>query len=172
MIRIFSLFLIALFLTNCSTKHLSPVNVSDYFWMAQQEQKLDDAKKFVKQEDQNNIALQKNIKIKRFELAQVEENGDYAKVATKIYLQGLLSNERKDEIEVDFDTMLDKTEDGWKVNLAETKKVLYIETAKKLGTNLGAGILSKIKEGLGNLKDLQSIFAEMIDSLNKSIGKQ
>ncbi len=55
MIRIISLLFIALFFTNCSTKRLSPVNVSDYFWIAEKNENLEDAKKFVLPEDVDNV---------------------------------------------------------------------------------------------------------------------
>lgn len=171
MIRIISLLFIALFFTNCSTKHLSPVNVSDYFWIAEKNENLDDAKKFVLIEDADNVKLQKNIKIRRFTFGKAEEDENHASVPTKMYLEGILSKKQKDEIEVEFDTKLVKTDDGWKVDLRETKKALYLQTAKKFSTGLGSEIFSKIKEGLGDLKGLQGVFEEMIDGLKKSLEK-
>jgi len=88
-----------------------------------------------------------------------------------MYLEGMLSKKKKDEIEIEFDTKLVKTDTGWKVDLDETKKGLYIETAKKFSTGLGSQIFSKIKEGLGDLKGLQGVFEEMIDGLKKSLEK-
>jgi len=90
MIRIISLLFIALFFTNCSTKRLSSVNVSDYFWIAEKNQDLDDAKKFVLPEDVDNVKLQKNIKIRRFTFAKAEENENHAIVPTTMYLEGIL----------------------------------------------------------------------------------
>jgi len=171
MIRIVSLLFIVLFFTNCSTKHLSPVNVSDYFWIAEKNKNLEDAKKFVLPEDIENVQLQKNIKIRRFTFDKAVENENSAVVPTKMYLEGILSKKQKDEIEVKFDTKLTKTDDGWKVDLRETKKSLYVETAKKFSTGLGSKIFSKIKEGLGDLKGLQGVFEEMIDGLKKSLEK-
>ncbi len=173
MIRIFSLLIITitLFFTACSTKHLSPVNVSDYFWEAQQQHKLEDAKKFVRDSDKKNIAIQKSIKIKRFTFAKVKQDGDEAVVPTTMYLEGIFSKKAKDIVEIHFNTYVEKTDDGWKVNLAETKKALYIETAKKFTQGLGSGIFSQIKEKMGDLKQFQSIFEEMIDGMKKSLGK-
>jgi len=171
MIRIIILGFIALFFVNCSTKNLSPVNVSDYFWVAQKEHKLEDAKKFVRDNDTEKVALQKSIKIKRFTFSDAQENGDKAVVPTQMFLEGMLSTSQKDEIEVDFDTVLEKKEDGWKVNVTETKQGLYIETAKKFGAGLGSGLFSKLKEGLGGLKGLQGVFEEMINGLKKSLEK-
>ena len=171
MIRIISLLFIALFFTNCSTKRLSSVNVSDYFWIAEKNQDLDDAKKFVLPEDVDNVKLQKNIKIRRFTFAKAEENENHAIVPTTMHLEGILSKKKKDEIEIEFDTKLVKTDTGWKVDFYETKKGLYIETAKKFSTGLGSQIFSKIKEGLGDLKGLQGGFEEMIDGLKKSLEK-
>ncbi len=171
MIKFISLLFIALLFTNCSTKNLSPVNVTDYFWTAQQEKKLDDAKKFVRERDSKNVALQKSIKIKRFTFQDAKIDGDEATVPTTMYLEGMFSKKRKDEVQVDFDTYLQKTDDGWKVNLTETKKALYIEVAKRFTKGLGAGILSEIQNKMGDLKQFQSIFEEMIQGMKKSLGK-
>jgi hypothetical protein len=171
MIKIISLLFIALFFTNCSTKNLSPTNVSDYFWEAQQETKLDDAKKFVREKDKKNIALQRNIKIKRFTFSEAVEGKESAKVPTKMYLQSILSKDEKDEIEVDFDTVLEKTKEGWKVNLVKTKEALYLETAKKFSKGLGAEILQKLQEKMGDFKKFQGILEEMVDGMKKSLKK-
>jgi hypothetical protein len=171
MIKMVLLTLLTLFLTNCSTKHLSPVNVSDYFWAAQQDKKLEDAKKFVREDDKKNVALQKSIHIKRFSFADAKIDGHEAVVPTTMYLEGVFSKKKKDEVEILFNTYVEETKDGWKVNVAETKKALYIETAKKFTQGLGAGIFSEIKEKMGDFKEFQSIFEEMIHSMKKSLGK-
>ncbi len=165
MIRIISLLFIALFFTNCSTKRLSPLNVTDYFWVAEQNQDLDDAKKFVVPEDVDNVQLQKHIKIRRFTFGKVQEYEKQAIVPTTMYLEGLLSKKEKDQIKIEFDTKLTKIDTGWKVDLRETKKTLYIETAKKFSTGLGSQIFSKIK-------GLQGIFEEMIGGLKKALEKE
>ena len=172
MIRAITLLFIALFFTNCSTKHLSPVNVSDYFWAAQQEKKLDDAKKFVRENDKKHIALQKAIHIKRFSFKDAKIDGDEATVPTTMYLEGMFSKKQKDQVQIDFDTYVEKTDDGWKVNLAETKKALYIEIAKKFSKGLGAGIFSEIQKKIGDFKAFQSIFEEMVNGMKKSLEKQ
>ncbi len=165
MIKIISLLFIALFFTNCSTKRLSPLNVTDYFWVAEKNQDLEDAKKFVIPEDVDNVKLQKHIKIRRFRFGEVQEHENQAIVPTTMYLEGILSKKEKDQIEIEFNTQLTKTDSGWKVDLRETKKSLYIETAKKFSTGLGSQIFSKIK-------GLQGIFKEMVDGLKKALEKE
>jgi len=169
MIKLLSLLFIALFFTNCSTKNLSPTNVSDYFWEAQQDAKLDDAKKFVREKDKKNVALQSNIKIRKFTFLDAKVEGDVATVPTKMYLQSIISRDKKDQIKVDFDTQLEKTKDGWKVNLAKTKEALYLETAKKFSKGLGAEILQKLQEKMGDFKKFQGILEEMVDGMKKSL---
>ena len=171
MIKIISLLFIALFFTNCSTKKLSPANVTNYFWSAQQEAELEDAKKFVRQKDQKYIALQKNIKIKRFTFKDVIQDGDTATVPTKLYLEGIFSKAQKDQVEIDFDTRLEKTDDGWKVNLTETKKALYLETTKKFSKGIGANILKIVQDRMGDFRDIQGIMEEMVDSMKKTLEK-
>ena len=171
MIKLLFLVFIAFFFTNCSTKNLSPLNVSDYFWSAQQSQKLDDAKKFVREVDKKNIALQKGIKIKSAKFEKAIVDGDTATVPTKLTIEGILSKAKKDEVLLSFDTKLDNTKEGWKVNLAETKKLLYIETAKTLSKGLGDEILKQLQERMGDFKQFQSIFEEMLSGMKKSLQK-
>ncbi len=140
------------------------MNVSDYFWVAEKNQDLEDAKKFVVLEDIDNVKLQEHIKIRRFTFGKAEENENQAMVPTTMYLEGLLSTDKKDQIEINFDTKLTKTDAGWKVDLRETKKALYFETAKKFSTGLGSKIFSKIK-------GLRGIFEEMIDGLKNALEK-
>ena len=164
-IKIIILLCVALFFTNCSTKRLSPLNVTDYFWIAEKNQDLNDAKKFVVPEDVDSVQLQKNIKIRRFTFGKVEKYENQAIVPTTMYLEGILSKKEKDQIKLEFDTKLIKRDDGWKVDLRETKKALYIETAKKFSTGLGSQIFSKIK-------GLQGIFEEIVDGLKKALEKE
>ena len=163
--QILSLLIIVLIFANCSTKRLSPLNVTDYFWVAEQNQDLEDAKKFVVPEDVDNVKLQKHIKIRRFTFDKVQEQDNQAIVPTTMYLEGILSKKEKDQIKVEFDTQLTRTDTGWKVDLRETKKALYIETAKKFSTGLGSQIFSK-------LKGLQGVFKEIVDGLKKTLEKQ
>ena len=171
-IKIISLLFIALFFTNCSTKKLSPSNVTDYFWVAQQESKLEDAKKFVRDDDKQNVALQKFITIKYFTFSDAIVDGDTATVPTRMYLESILSKKEKDQVMVNFNTALEKTEDGWKVNLVETKKNLYIETAKMFYSGFGVGLFNKMQESLGDLQGLQDIFKEMVEGMKKSLEKK
>jgi len=55
--------------------------------------------------------------------------------------------------------------------LVETKKGLYLETAKEFGTGLGLGIFGKLKESLGDLNGLQGILEEITNGLKKSFEK-
>ena len=171
MIKQLFLLALTLFLANCASKSLSPATVTDYFWTAQKEQKLDDAKKFVRENDKKNITLKKTIKVKRYTFSDAVIDKDTAIVPTKIYLDGFLSTDKKDQIEIAFNTNLDKTDDGWKVNLAETKKALYIEAAKKFSKSIGSGILGEFKKRVGDFKELQGIFKELVEDMSKSLKK-
>ncbi len=169
MIKIVSLFFMALLLNNCSSKNLSPTNVSDYFWSAQKEKHLDDAKKFVRPQDQKNIALQKSIKIKRFTFEKASVQKDSALVPTKMFLQSFLAKDSDRDVEIDFDTTLEKTDDGWKVNLSKTKEALYIETAKKFSKGVGIGILGKLQDKMQDFQKFQGVLHEIAESMKKSL---
>jgi len=166
------LILLALSLTNCASKKHSPANVTDSFWAAQKAQKTQQAKKFVRDEDQDNATLQKAIKVKRYTHEKAEIDGDVATVPTTIYLEGLLSKAQKDEIKIDFNTSLEKSKkEGWKVNMKETKNALYFETAKKMTSGLSKGLLGEFKKRMGDFKEFKGIFEEIIKEMQGSVKK-
>jgi hypothetical protein len=165
--------ILSIFFVGCSTKNLSPVSVSDYFWSAQKDKNYTDIRRFVREKDQDDLKLQSSIKIKRFEVEaeSISESGKMARVPTKIYLEGFFTNDDKDDVELNFDTVLVKESDGWKVNLKETRRVLYLESIKKFGSGIGSGVYGKIKEQLGNLQEFQNIFKDVLKNMAQSIKK-
>ncbi len=165
------LFLIVLFLFGCSTKSLSPSRVSDYFWSAQQSRDYNDVKKFVRSSDIDQIKLQQSIEIKHFSIDQPEisKSKKLAKVPTKLYIAGFFKNDPSSEIEIDFDTILSREGDSWKVNMRETKKILYMEVAKKFSANMTKGLSQKIREELGNLDEFKEIFKEILKNMAESV---
>jgi hypothetical protein len=164
---------LSIFFIGCSTKNLSPVSTSDYFWSAQKDKNYSDVKKFVRKRDKEDLKLQNSIKIKRFELGSenVSESGKMARVPTKIYLEGFFTNDDKAEVEVEFDTTLVKESDGWKVDLKESRRALYLESIKKFGSGIGSGVFGKIKDQLENLEEFQNIFKDVLKNMAKSVKK-
>jgi len=106
-----------------------------------------------------------------FTFGEVVEEKNIATIPTKMYLQSIISKDEKDQIEVDFNTALEKTKDGWKVNLVKTKEALYLETAKKFSKGLGAEILQKLQDKMGDFKKFQEVLIEMMDGMKKSLKK-
>jgi hypothetical protein len=171
--KIYLILILSIFFIGCSTKNLTPVNTSDYFWEAQKEKNYSDVRKFVKKSDKEDLKLQGSIKIKRFSLGEesISESGKMARVPTKMYLEGFFTNDDKDDVELNFDTVLAKESDGWKVNLKETRKILYLETIKKFGSGVGSGIFGKIKERLGDLEEFQNAFKDVLKNMAESVKK-
>ena len=171
--KIYLILILSIFFIGCSTKNLSPVNTSDYFWSAQKDKNYSDVRKFVKKSDKDDVKLQGSIKIKRFELGSesISESGKMARVPTKMYLKGFFTNDDKDDVELNFDTVLVKESDSWKVNLKETRRVLYLESMKKFGSGIGSGVFGKIKEQLGNLEEFQNIFKDVLKNMAESVKK-
>ncbi len=168
--KILNILLIAWLFVGCSTKHLSPANVSDYFWGAQQKRDYPDAKKFVRQSDRSDVKLQRSIQIKRYRIGKAEiKSADLAYVPTTLYLSGFFKNDPSSIVEVDFDTVLNKNQDGWKVNMKETRKILYIETIKRFGSSMGRSLTNEFKKGLGDLHEFQNIFKDILKNFADSI---
>ncbi len=168
--KILNILLIAWLFVGCSTKHLSPANVSDYFWGAQQKRDYSDVKKFVRQRDRSDVKLQRSIHIKRYRIGKAEKkSADLAYVPTTLYLSGFFKNDPSSEVEVDFDTVLNKDKEGWKVNMKETRKILYIETIKRFGSSMGRDLSDEIRKGLGDLYEFQNIFKDVLKNLADSV---
>jgi len=157
----------------CSTKNLSPANVSDYFWLAQKKRDYSDVKKFVRKRDQNDLKLQKSIKIRDFKVdkAILNDTKTAAKVPTKLYLQGFFQNDPNDVVEVDFDTILKKEDGSWRVDLKETRSILYMATIKKFGSKIGTTIFTELKDKIGVAQELQKTMMDILKNFANSIKK-
>lgn len=125
-------FLIFVFF-GCSSKNVSPATISKDFWKAQKDNEIEKAKQLTVKESTSKTTLYKKIKIKAVDLKEVKEDGKRATIETKLYLKG-----DKDIDEVLFLTVLDKTDKGWRVNMNETKKNLYVEIGKQVTGDFGS----------------------------------
>ncbi len=130
-------FLLLIFLTfaffGCSSKNISPQTISKDFWKAQKDNEIEKAKKLTVKESTSKTTLYKKIKIKAVDLEKVKKDEKKATIKTKLYLKG-----DKDIDEVIFLTVLDKTDKGWRVNMSETKKNLYVEIGKQVTGDFGS----------------------------------
>jgi hypothetical protein len=165
-----TIFLIILSFTACSTKKLNPSNVSDYFWSAQKVKNYQDAKKFVRSSDGDDVKLQHAIKIKRYTLGSAKiKSKTLAYVPTTLYLEGFFKNDPGSELRVDFDTVLNRTDDGWKVNMKETRRALYIKAMQAFGRGLGRGLAEKLKGSLQEADEFKNIFKDILKNMADSV---
>jgi hypothetical protein len=162
MLKILSTLLLAFLFIGCSSKNMSPAAVTSEFWTAQQQNRIEAAKKLTVKEDEKKTQLYKKIKIKTATFGKTVENGNVATVPTKLYLKG-----DKNISEVDFDTKLDKTDKGWRVNMTSTKRNLYIAISKQVAGNLG----NIFNESLGGVDNIKKIFGEFIKNFKDVIEK-
>ncbi len=149
-------FLLLIFLTfsffGCSSKNVSPQTISKDFWKAQKQNNIEDAKKLTVKESTSKTSLYKKIKIKAVDFGEVKEDSKNASILTKLYLKG-----DKDIDEVQFLTVLDKTDKGWRVNMSSTKRNLYLEIGKQVTGDFGS-LFENFKDVFENLiKDFQDI---------------
>ena len=159
-------YLIPLFLSflmfGCSSKNMSVSTVTQEFWTAQQQDRLDAAKKLTVKEDAKKTKLYEKIKIKTATFGEAKEDGDSAKVPTKLYLKG-----DKDISEVDFTTSLDKTDKGWRINMDSTKRSLYLAVSKQIADSMS----NVLKEGFDGVENIKKIFGEFIGNFKDIVEK-
>ena len=146
----------------CSSKNMSVSAVTQEFWTAQKQDRIEEAKKLTVKEDAKKTKLYEKIKIKTATFGDVKEDGDKATVPTKLYLKG-----DKDISEVDFETALNKTDKGWRVNMNGTKRSLYLAISKQVAGNMG----NILKEGMGGIENIKDIFGDFIEKFKDIVEK-
>jgi hypothetical protein len=152
MARFLLLTFLAFVFFGCSSKNISPATISKDFWKAQKQNDIEYAKKLTVKESTSKTTLYKKIKIKAVDFSEVKEDENRATIATKLYLKG-----DKDIDEVEFLTVLDKTDKGWRVNMSSTKRNLYLEIGKQVTGDFGS-MFENFKDVFENLiKDFQDI---------------
>ena len=165
-----TILLIILSFTACSTKKLNPSNVSDYFWSAQKVRDYKDAKKFVRPSDGDDVKIQSAIKIKNYSLGSAKIKSEtLAYVPTTLYLEGFFKNDSSSDVRVDFDTILNRTDKGWRVNMKETRRALYIKAMQAFGRGLGRGLADKLKGSLQEADEFKDIFKDILKNMADSV---
>jgi len=153
---------LAFMVVGCSQKSISVSTVTHEFWTAQQQNQLEKARSLTVKEDAKKTKLYEKIKIKTATFGDVKEDGDSAKVPTKLYLKG-----DKDISELDFETALTKTDKGWRVNMDSTKRSLYIAVSKEVAGNMS----NVLKESFGGVENIKNIFGEFIENFKDIVEK-
>ena len=162
MTKYLTLLFLSFLMFGCSSKNMSVSTVTQEFWTAQQQDRLDAAKKLTVKEDAKKTKLYEKIKIKTATFGEAKEDGDSAKVPTKLYLKG-----DKDISEVDFTTNLDKTDKGWRINMDSTKRSLYLAVSKQIAGNMS----NVLKEGFDGVENIKKIFGEFIGNFKDIVEK-
>lgn len=160
MTKYITLLFLSFLMFGCSSKNMSVSTVTQEFWTAQQQNRLDTAKSLTVKEDAKKTKLYKKIQIKTATFGEAKEDGNSATVPTKLYLKG-----DKDIGEVDFTTTLNKTDRGWRVNMDSTKQSLYLAISKQVAGNLG----NIFKDDLDGVDNIKTIFGEFIKNFKDVI---
>ncbi len=162
MVKYLILIFLSFMVIGCSSKNMSVSSVTQEFWTAQQQERISVAKKLTVKEDEKKTKLYEKIKIKTAIFEEPKEDGDSAIVPTKLYLKG------DDDIkEVEFDTALTKTDNGWRVNMDTTKRNLYLALSKQIAENMS----SVLKKGLGGVENIKKIFGDFINEFKDVVEK-
>ena len=160
--KILTLVALTFLVSGCSSKNASISTVTHDFWTAQQQNRIEAAKSLTVKEDAKKTKLYEKIKIKTATFGDAKEDGDSATVPTRLYLKG-----DKDINEVNFDTSLDKTDKGWRVNMDGTKRSLYVAISKQVAGNMG----KVFQEGLGGIENIKNVFGEFMEKFKDAIEK-
>ncbi len=145
-------------MVGCSMKNMSPVDVADAFWEAQSTNNLQNAQKLVMPDQEQNVRIDKRIKIVGYRVDQpnITENG--AVVPTLLRVDNPVNSSGKKSLYIPFNTYLVESGDGWKVDVDRTKRSLYLESTKLYSKELSTKILEKFR-------GFKEIFREIIDGL-------
>ncbi len=161
---LFFVLFVAFLFAGCSSKSLAPGSVADEFWSAYRDGRMDVAKSYTLSEDPKKLKLIKKIEIVRYRFGEIKKEGDIADVETTMYLKSRLFN-TTEQVRVDFDTRVVRDPDrGWRVDMAETKRRLYPQLARKFGAAFGKDIMTIFKEGIGNFG---KILEQLLQGLQK-----
>ena len=160
MTKYLTLLLLSFMMFGCSSKSMSVSTVTQEFWRAQQQDRIDAAKQLTVKEDIKKTTLYKKIRIKSADFGKAKEDGNSVTVPTKLYLK-----DDKNIGAVDFTTKLNKTDHGWRVNMTDTKRSLYIAISKQVAGNFG----NIFKDSLGEVDSIKTIFGEFIKNFKDVI---
>ncbi|MCH9813902.1 MAG: hypothetical protein K0U47_08175 [Epsilonproteobacteria bacterium] len=160
MVKTVSLLLLVFLMGACSSKSLSPAMVSQEFWEAQRDNKIETAQKLTVKEDTQKTTLYKKIQIKTAKFGEAIEKENRATVPTTLYLK---NDSHIDKVE--FPTTLSNTDKGWRINMDKTKKDLYFAISKQVVGNFG----TIVKEGLGDVEKVKNLFGEFIETFKETI---
>ncbi len=164
-IIISSLIFSSVFIGCATKKAITPKEITKSFWQAEKKENFKTAQKFSFGADEEDVKLHKTIQIKDFKIGNFTQEGDKAEVKTTLFLQNPITETIKDQLKVDFNTTLLKDKKEWKVDIDETKRSLYAESAKQFSVD----IFSTIKDKLGNLEILKNAFEKVIKEVAKDI---
>jgi hypothetical protein len=168
MSKYFLFFAALILFVGCAAKQKDPTGVTYDFWMAQKEHDLKKASALSLKNDPDDVKIHSKIDIDRIAYGEPKIHGEEADVPTTLYLKDFTPGSDA-EAKVPFDTKLRKTENGWKVDTFETKKALYLAAGKAYAQNLPTAFAQSIKNFLGDRKEIEGVFKELLQGIKKAI---
>ncbi len=157
-----------LLFAGCASKTDQPSGVAYDFWLAEKAQEPNKAAKLTLKEDMEAAKLHTKIKIADVKFDDPIIKGDEATVPTTLVLKDF-SPLSHDKATVSFETKMQKSDKGWRVNMFETKKALYLAVGKSYAQTLGKDFANTVQQALGDSGEIQSIFKQLIQGIQKAI---
>lgn len=160
------LMLLALLLTTACTPAPNPVQQAQGFWNALAAERVDEARAFVVEGDAKRQLRQLEdlaglgAAVERLE---VPAEAEAALLPTRI--EG--SRSSGDAAVLEAATVLRRTDDGWRVDLEETRRAYRRASADAAGQRL-ADALGRLEEGLGRSADE---FGASLEALGRELGE-
>ena len=155
-------------LGGCASKTDKPSGVAYDFWLAEKANEPAKAAKLTLKEDTDATRLHDKIKIADLKFDDPDIAGDEASIPTTLILRDF-SPISHDQAAVSFETKMQKSEKGWRVDMPETKKAFYLAIGKSYAQTLGKDFTNTVKQALGDGKQIQSIFKQLIQGIQKAV---
>ena len=171
MLHMITTLLLVLFITGCAHKSTDPGGVAYDFWLAEKKSDIDHAAELTLKKDTERVKLHPKIKISDIEFGDPKIEGDLAEVPTTLTLAAF-SPMGDEKAKVDFETKMRKTEEGWRVDMFETKKAFYLAVGKTYARTLGQELASSIQNALGDTEQIKGIFGQLVKGLQKALDAQ
>ncbi len=160
-----------LILAGCATKKNEPSGIAYDFWLAQKAHNPQKAAKLTIKEDPQRAKLHQKIKIADVTFQDPKISGNKADIPTTLILKEF-SPLRNESADVSFITYMQKGEKGWRVNMFETKKALYLALGKSYAQSLGKDFTNTIQQALGDKEEIHAIFRQLIEGIQKAVKTQ
>lgn len=168
-----SIVMFAFLLAGCSEKMQSPESVAAEFWQAVIDKDMETAKTLASWDTVDYLRYIRSGQLKpaRFELGEITPGAGSAIIETVLHSQP----QGQSSIRIPGQTVLIKTEQGWRVDLKETIGSTVKETVgtvfDQLNNIMKQGLQGLDQELSNSMKEVEKALQQGVDELQKELSK-